>query len=448
MADNATVTNQKTTFEADSNTDLAVRSTDRSGQQSQHVRLDVGDGTEAMLATGQATMSASVPVTMASDQDPIPVTGSSVVVNAIDSTAFDLNAGAFSASSSISNDYILNSIEFNFSTTESKTITVTSADGTILYKDTNTSQHVSLTEIQKAFNGGENFTVTVTQFGSAGTMDCIAVVQEGTVSLGGTNPVLGAGTAMYGIPYDFYLEVSKGNVPDHSIGTKFGRNPDTDTGSTPEDVWGGGGTYTGHPTGSPEIIEVFSANANDTSAGTGARTVRFWGLKTSASTAYETEDIILNGSTGVDSVSTWYRLNRAKVLTAGSGGENAGTITFRHKTTTANVFAQLPAGYNQTLIAAYTVPVGHTTYVKSLRISLSRANGSPGSATVSFRCRPLGGVFNSGYVFEVTHSAPAFLTFNGSQPLEAGTDVKFTIEDVSDNNTVIEASMEHMMVVN
>lgn len=57
-----------------------------------------------------------------------------------------------------------------------------------------------------------------------------------------------------------------------SLVLKFGRNPDVDTGAS-EDIWNGGGLYTGFPTtGSAEPLGVASSSANDTAAGTGAIT--------------------------------------------------------------------------------------------------------------------------------------------------------------------------------
>lgn len=114
------------------------------------------------------------------------------VTNSIDETAYDLNAASFSEVTTISNDYIFDSIEFNFSTDESKTITITTADGTAIYSDTNIEQNIFLS-FDRAFNGGENLTVTVTQFSSVGTMDCILKVKQGGSGLVG-NPVLGTGT--------------------------------------------------------------------------------------------------------------------------------------------------------------------------------------------------------------------------------------------------------------
>jgi len=131
-----------------------------------------------------------------------------VVTNAIDNTAFDLNGAAFSETTNLSNDYIFDSVLLNFSTPESKTITITGQDGTILLGGTvdttaanllrnTTGKHFNLI-FKQAMNGGDNITVDVTQYSSAGTMDCILKVTEGTAFLSSGNPVLGAGTNLIG----------------------------------------------------------------------------------------------------------------------------------------------------------------------------------------------------------------------------------------------------------
>lgn len=243
---------------------------------------------------------------------------------------------------------------------------------------------------------------------------------------------------------DFLTEVARGSVNGYEIGTKFGRNPVINTNTTPEDVWNGGSTYTGFPTGSPETVQVFSSDANDTSAGTGARTIRFYGLKSSTSSIYESEDVTMNGTTEVTTTSTWYRINRAIVLTAGSGGENAGTITIRHSTTTANVFVQMPS-FNQTTIAAYTVPANKEMLIKRVRVAITRSSGAAGSATITLRARTPGGVFRAIRVFEVQTGSPTEFVQLGGDVLPAGTDVKFRVEDVSDNGTVCESAIEYVL---
>lgn len=253
---------------------------------------------------------------------------------------------------------------------------------------------------------------------------------------------------------DLAAEIALGNIPGRIIGDKFGRNPDVDSGSTPEDIWNGGGNYTGHPFSTPETVDVSSADANDTSAGTGARSIRIYGLKTSTSTAEETEDVTMNGTSNVTSSSTWYRIYRAHCLTYGSGGTNAGDITIHHTTTTANVFAVVPAGQCQTTIAAFTVPQGKTMLIKSAHISIARANAGTGSAEMSLRVRPntqqgaetgTGG-YRAIQYFDLTTQQSIDLQFYGGIVVIQNMDVKWRCEDVSANDTKVNASWEYELV--
>lgn len=240
---------------------------------------------------------------------------------------------------------------------------------------------------------------------------------------------------------DFGTEVALDLVSNYGYILKFGRNPDIDAG--PEDVWGYGGTYTGFPNAfTPETVDISSSDTNDTSAGTGARTVRISGLKSSTSTAYETEDLTLNGTTKVTSSNTWWRVNRAYVLTAGSGGTNAGNITVQSTTTTANIFAYIIAGEAQTQMAVYTVPHDRRIILKTGYVSIVRASGTAGSAVCTVRAREPGGVFRAVHNVDLqTGGAPSF-NFVGGLVLPEGTDIKVTIDSVSDPNTFATASFE------
>jgi hypothetical protein len=246
---------------------------------------------------------------------------------------------------------------------------------------------------------------------------------------------------------DTAQEVARGNVTGQRSILKFGRNGDIDTTSTPETVWLSGGIYTGFPTGSPETIEVFSSDAADAAAGTGLRTLYIEGLKTSASTEYEGETITMNGTTAVDSVNTWYRINRAYGVTGGSGQTNAGNITIRHKTTTANVFAQIAAGNGQTAVAVYTVPASTTLYMTSIHIETSRASGAAGSANVVLQARALGSsIWRNRRNFETTTASGIISGARYPLSFEAGTDLKVVVLSVSDNNTVVTAGFEGVLI--
>lgn len=124
------------------------------------------------------------------------------IENAISETAYNLLSAPYSSTTNISNDFIFDSITLNFSTTQAKTITITSSDGTILWGgsvDTSasnlgyntTKQNFNLI-FDQAFNGGDNLTVTVTQTGGACLMDCVLKIKQGGGGIAG-NPVLAAG---------------------------------------------------------------------------------------------------------------------------------------------------------------------------------------------------------------------------------------------------------------
>ena len=245
------------------------------------------------------------------------------------------------------------------------------------------------------------------------------------------------------------LEISAGNVKNILYVTKFGYNGDIDTGTIPEDIWSNGGTYTGHST-ETETIEVFSSDANDTSAGTGARTIRISGLKSSTSEEYETEDFILNGITAVTSVNTWYRVNSAYVLTAGSSGSNSGIITCRHTTTTANVFFTIPALKNQTLVAVYTIPFNRRGFINRINFNMVLASGAEGSGEISIRIRDTlgGGVYRSRFYTVLSTAFPIIQNLTNYINCPAGSDIKIRIDRVSDNNTAVTCSFGMIILQN
>lgn len=232
-------------------------------------------------------------------------------------------------------------------------------------------------------------------------------------------------------------DIALGNVPGVTPLLKFGRNSDVDPG-IPEDVWEGGGLYTGQSTTiTTGACQIVSDDSTDSGALAGAQTVRIWGL---SSGAYITEDLTMAGLVPVPTVNNYERIFRVEVLTAGATEGNAGILTVSH-VATGSVFAAVPVGLNQSQVAAFTVPTtinGDTVtegLIRHARVTIARSNGSAGSAHVTLRRRPSGGVYNAIRSFEVT-TGVAMETL-APIDVQPGDDLKFRVEEVSDTNTIV-----------
>jgi hypothetical protein len=140
----------------------------------------------------------------------------------------------------------------------------------------------------------------------------------------------------------------------------LGNNPDVDILSVPEDVWSGSGLYP-WMTGSTSL-EIVSSSANDTAAGTGARTVQVQGLDTSHIEL--NQNITLNGTTAVAIPLPLFRINAGLIMSSGSGKTNAGDLTIRDAGG-GTTRAIIPAGYGITKQSIFTVPAGFTLQIIS-----------------------------------------------------------------------------------
>lgn len=214
----------------------------------------------------------------------------------------------------------------------------------------------------------------------------------------------------YGKNEAFGLQVSRGQIQGHSSVIVFGYNPDVDT--TEESVWPDGGTVP-HPTVA-SVLKISSSSANDTSAGTGARTVYIEGLNGSYNTVSET--VILNGQTEVDTVNSYLYVNNFYVLTVGSGGVNAGNINAGTGVVTAGVPAVLydiiATGYNNRTTGHYCVPAGYTGYMTEGLFSAGQASGAT-SVTGFLKQHGPDGVLRVGAVTTVNNNSTMY---NFEQP--------------------------------
>jgi hypothetical protein len=172
----------------------------------------------------------------------------------------------------------------------------------------------------------------------------------------------------------FELQVSRGQIQGHRNVTVFGFNPDVDTAQV--SVWPLSSLIT-FPAAALQMT-VSSTSANDTSSGTGARTVVIQGLDANYNEVAET--VTLNGQTAVTMTASLLRVNYAYVATAGSGDSAAGDIYIGTGTVTAGVPATtydiIKFDYNTTTTGSYTIPAGYTGYVSQGLFSSGQSGGS------------------------------------------------------------------------
>lgn len=236
------------------------------------------------------------------------------------------------------------------------------------------------------------------------------------------------------------IDIAAGRYTGLSIVNKFGRNTDVDPNSVPEDIWNGGGVYTGFPTGSPEEFEVFSSDASDTGV------LTFTYLPSSASTAYQQATVTLNGTTAVATGVTGYRMHTARYSSGTSTTFNAGNITIRHRTTTANVFCFMPIGRSQTNVSGYTVPSGSTAYLR--RIFCRVIGSTTGTVDGALWVRTNGGSPRLRRPFTSTNPDHFEEEPYGGLPIEEKSDIIIRISFASTNNLDVIAGYDILLVKN
>lgn len=137
-----------------------------------------------------------------------------------------------------------------------------------------------------------------------------------------------------------------------------------------------------YPAGVPQLFEALEAagstiaiaseDANDTSDGSGARTVSVSGLDGDGFEISET--VTLNGQTKVALTSTWNIVHTMQVLTAGSGGNNAGILNIGLNADTftsgipTTLHACTEATWNLSRLGWYQIPTGKKGYFTALVI--------------------------------------------------------------------------------
>lgn len=171
-----------------------------------------------------------------------------------------------------------------------------------------------------------------------------------------------------------WLDVARGLAQDIASVKKFGRNPSVGTSFVPVTL---GGLYNTPQSSAATTLRVKAGgNANDTAAGSGARSVTLVGLDENFLEV--TETIATAGASASSATSaTFTRLYRAYVASSGTyataiAGSHSGNIVIENgaggtdwATIDATTFPK-----SQTEIGAFSVPTGATGYVKLRNVSV------------------------------------------------------------------------------
>ena len=240
------------------------------------------------------------------------------------------------------------------------------------------------------------------------------------------------------------LAISRGHTLGYRNLYKFGYNPDVN--GDEETVWTQGGNIP-WPTSAVTMF-VSSSSVNDTSGGSGANTILIQGLDEDYNEIEET--ITLNGQTQVATQLSYLRVYRSFVTLAGSSGTSGGTIYIGSSGATGGVpngtvYANLGIG-NQTQIAAYTVPAGHTLYLDEINITAA-LNIANKRVNASFHTRDFGSnVFRTRFI-NVLQSSQLKQLFKYPQDFAEKTDVEVRVSTNTTNNPIA-ASFQGVLIKN
>jgi hypothetical protein len=170
-------------------------------------------------------------------------------------------------------------------------------------------------------------------------------------------------------PFD--LQVARSQIYGHQQVNIFGYQ--SAVGQTKIPVWENATTYT-YITSASTLTLVSTSASDDTVA-----KVLISGLDTSFNQISET--LALNGTTGVTTVNSYYRVNNLVLTSAGTGQTtNVGTITLKQS---SNIVAQINAGISKSQSTIFTVPAGFSFYLDLAEVNTSNSYTSANIITYS-----------------------------------------------------------------
>ena len=168
-------------------------------------------------------------------------------------------------------------------------------------------------------------------------------------------------------PFD--LQVARNQIMGHQVLSLFGYQ--AAIGNTKVPVWENATAYT-YITSASTLTLVSTSASDNTSA-----TILINGLDSNFNII--SEILALNGTTGVTTVNSYFRVNSLLMLSPGtSQNTNVGTITLKQS---SNIVAQINVGVGKSQSTVYTVPAGYTFYLDLAEVNTSNSYTSANIVT-------------------------------------------------------------------
>lgn len=232
-----------------------------------------------------------------------------------------------------------------------------------------------------------------------------------------------------------------GKIPGFTLAVAQGTNTDVDTATVPEDLVPAGGIYD-WPTVQAQM-EIVSTSANDSAAGTGARTVMITGLTSAFAPVSET--IALNGLTPVTTVNSYYRINSLNVATVGALSSNEGEIVLRALAAGPRRFT-IPATFGRGQSCIYTVPAGFNGWLLDGFFSQLEATGAQSSCGFQLYTREVGQSWRTRTFITTSQGNPTqVLAPRAVTPMGPGCDFRVTAQFAGVNNIYATATVSILL---
>ena len=227
----------------------------------------------------------------------------------------------------------------------------------------------------------------------------------------------------------FELQVSRGQIPGHSVLHKFGAVPAMSINTTGT-VWDINDTlYPWSAFATAGVLTVDRASASDAD-----KTITIIGLDASYNEI--TENVTLTNATGNATTKSFIRVYRAYMHNGSAA--NVGNIDINRSTT---VVARITAEKAQTLMGVYTVPAGYSLYLTQGVMSVQAGADATGDFYVRYGGQS---AFRIAHTFEVA-SAEYFYAFHAPFRLPEKSDIDIRAS-LRSNNARITAAFDAYLI--